>query len=60
MDKFRQFFHTIGFWFLVILFSGMFFGSYGMHYYQKTRIQESIKLGCFVFDKKIYEVKERL
>lgn len=60
MNKLKELFHAIGFWFLIVMFLGMFLGSYGMHYYQKMRVQEAIKLGCFVSDKKIYEVKERL
>ena len=59
LDKLKELFHTIGFWFLVILLLGVYIGGCGMHLYQKSRMNEAIVLGGFVFEKKIYEIKLR-
>ena len=59
MDKLKELFHAIGFWFLVILLLGIYIGGCGMHFYQKSRMNEAIVLGGFVFEKKIYEIKLR-
>lgn len=32
---------------------------YGMHYYQKYRVNEAIVLKCFVHDNKVYQITER-
>jgi len=59
MNEIKMLFHTIGFWFLVVLLCGIFIGGYGIRLYQKSQMQESITLGGFVFEKKIYDVRLR-
>ena len=52
-------FSKIGFWFLVMLLCGIFIGGYGIRLYQKSQMQESVTLGGFVFEKKIYDMRLR-
>lgn len=49
-----------GFWCVIVLMIGFYFG---IVYCNKTRsndISNSIKLKAFIYDMKVYEVKERL
>lgn len=60
ISKIKELFHAVGFWVLVILLCGACLGGFAMHSYQKSRINEAIKLGGFVFDNKIFEVKGKI
>ncbi len=51
--------HKIGFWFLVFFIAGTMFGGYAIHKYQKYQLNESILIGGFVFDGKVFDIKRR-
>ncbi len=60
MNKFKELFHKIGFWFLVIFLIGFLSGNWAMHIYRDLRMEEAKKIGAFIYNKEIYEMKVRL
>ncbi len=59
LEQIHLTFSKISFWFLVVLLCGIFIGGWSIKWYQKTQMQESIVLGGFVFEKKIYDIRLR-
>lgn len=60
MDKFKEVFHKIGFWFLVIFLIGFLSGNWVMNFYRDFRMEEAKKIGAFIYNKEIYEMKNRI
>ena len=60
MTNIKQMLHTIGFWFLICIIIGISIGGYGMYKVQKWQMDNAVKVGAFVFDKKVFELKERM
>jgi hypothetical protein len=59
MQEIVNAFHKMGFWFLIFFMVGCVFGGYAIHKYQKVQMTESIQIGGFVFDSKVFDVKRR-
>lgn len=55
-----EMFHKAGFWFLILVLIGAFLGGSVMSWHQKLQMDESILLGGLVYDKKVYDIKERI
>lgn len=53
-------FHKVGFWVLVLVLVGAFLGGTAMTWYQKSQMDNAIMLGGFVYDNKIFDIKERI
>lgn len=60
MDKFKEMFHKIGFWFLVMFLTGFLSGNWAMNNYRDKRMEEARKIGAFIYNQQIYEMKIRL
>lgn len=58
-DRFKPFMATLMFYLLIGFVMGSIVSGYSIYQYQKYRINESITLGGFVFDKKVYEIKSK-
>lgn len=58
-DKFKTFMGSLMFQLLIGFVAGTIVAGYGMHYYQKYRVNEAIVLKCFVHDNKVYQITER-
>lgn len=58
-DKFKVFMGSLMFQLLIGFVAGTIVAGYGMHYYQKYRVNEAIVLKCFVHDNKVYQITER-
>lgn len=52
-------FHKLGFWFLVFFMVGFICGSYATYKYQQMRMTESVMVGGFVFDNKVFDLTIR-
>ncbi len=54
--------HKIGFWFIVLVLSGVLLGGFAMNWYQNVQMDKAILLGGFVYgkDSKVYDIKERI
>ena len=59
MDKFKQLFHMIGLWFLIIFLIGFFSGNWAMSLYRNYQMQEAKQLGAFIYEKQIYKMELR-
>lgn len=53
-------FHKVGFWILVLVLIGTFIGGTAMTWYQKSQMNNAIMLGGFVYDGKVFDIKERI
>jgi uncharacterized membrane protein YraQ (UPF0718 family) len=53
-------FHKVGFWVLVLILIGTFIGGTAMTWYQKSQMNNAIMLGGFVYDGKVFDIKERI
>lgn len=58
-DKFKVFMGSLMFQLLIGFVAGTIVAGYGMHYYQKYRVNEAIVLKCFVHGNKVYQITER-
>lgn len=58
-DQFKTFMGGLLFQVLIGFAAATILVGYGMFYYQKYRTEEAIKLGCFIHNKVVYEIKER-
>lgn len=52
-------FHKLGFWFLVFFMVGFICGSYAIRTYQQMQMTESVMVGGFVFDNKVFDLRLR-
>jgi len=53
-------FHKAGFWFFFIILIGIFIGGSLMSWYQKSQMNDAILLGGLVYNKSVYDLKERI
>lgn len=53
-------FHKVGFWILILLIVGGFLGGSAMSMYQKSQMNDAIMLGGFVYNGKVFDIKERI
>ena len=60
MEKFKEVFHRIGFWFLVVFLIGFLSGNWAMHTYRDSRMEEAKKIGAFIYNKEVYEMKVQM
>jgi cytochrome bd-type quinol oxidase subunit 2 len=59
-DKFKVFMGSLMFQLLIGFVAGTIVAGYGMHYYQKYRMEEAVvMLKCFVYNNKVYQITER-
>jgi hypothetical protein len=59
MSNIKEMLHRISFWFLILFLLGVLVGGYGIYCYQRYQLSESILIGAFVVDKKVYDIKMR-
>lgn len=60
MIELKSFIQKAGFWVLLLILLGFFIGGYTMHKYQSINIKTSIELEGFVYNNKVYDIKERI
>lgn len=56
--KLGQKLNKVGFWVLIVLLIGVLLGSFGSRIYFNTIIKDSITMGRFIYNGKVYDIGE--
>lgn len=49
----------LGLWILIAFMIGAAVGGYGIYRFNDWQMWKTTKMGCFIHDNRVYEVKER-